>query len=118
VYLQNINFHVIGSANMANIQNVKLMVNGAQVGQTVPAVSSNGTVDFSGNIKLGTGSSNIQVVADVLGSPNYNFQFEILNTYDVLAVDSQYNVPIQVTTVGGSGTQVGINPRRSASRRS
>jgi hypothetical protein len=44
-----------------------------------------------------------------MGSPNYNFQFEILNTYDVLAVDSQYNVPIAVTTVGGSGTVIGIN---------
>jgi hypothetical protein len=110
VYLQNLNFHVIGSANMANIQNVKLMVNGTQVGQTVPSVSANGTVDFSGNINLGTGTSNIQVVADVMGSPNYNFQFEILNTYDVLAVDSQYNVPIAVTTVGGAGTLVGINP--------
>ena len=109
VYLQNINFHVIGSASDANIQNVKLMVNGAQVGATVPVVSANGTVDFSGNIELGTGSSNIQVVADVMGSPNYNFQFEILNTYDVLAVDSQYNVPIAVTTAGGSGTVVGIN---------
>jgi hypothetical protein len=109
VYLQNLNFHVIGSANMANIQNVKLMVNGSQVGATVPTVS-NGMVDFSGNIKLNTGTSNIQVVADVMGSPNYNFQFEILNTYDVLAVDSQYNVPIAVTTVGGAGTQVLINP--------
>ena len=68
VYLQNLNFHVIGSANMANIQNVKLMVNGSQVGATVPTVS-NGMVDFSGNIKLNTGTSNIQVVADVMGSP-------------------------------------------------
>jgi len=32
VYLKNINFHVIGSANKGDIQNVKLLVNGAQVG--------------------------------------------------------------------------------------
>ena len=35
VWLQNINFHVIGSANVANIQNVKLLVNGTQVGADV-----------------------------------------------------------------------------------
>lgn len=116
VNLQNINFHVIGSANDANIQNVKLMVNGTQFGQTLNAVSANGMADFSGNVKLNTGNNNVQVVADIMGSPNMNFQFEILNTYDVLAVDSQYNVPIAVSNGGsqvsgsGIGTQVQIQP--------
>ena len=108
VYLQNINFHVIGSANMANLQNVKLMVNGTQFGQTLSAVPANGMADFSGNVKLNTGNNNVQVVADVMGSPNMNFQFEVLNSYDVLAVDSQYNVPIAVSNTSGSGTQVSI----------
>lgn len=119
VYLENINFHVIGSANMANIQNVKLMVNGTQVGQTLSAVPANGMADFSapaGSVKLNTGNNNVQIVADVAGSPNMNFQFEILNTYDVLAVDSQYNVPIAVQSGGsnvngnGIGSQVMIQP--------
>jgi hypothetical protein len=113
VYLQNLNFHVIGSANVANIQNVKLLVNGFQVGNTLASVPSNGLADFqatSTSLKLNTGSNNVQVVADVLGSPNMNFQFEILNSYDVLAVDSQYNVPIAVSNTGGIGTQVSIQP--------
>ena len=108
VYLQNVSFHVIGSANMANIQNVKLMVNGTQVGNTLSAVPANGIASFSGSAKLNTGTNNIQVVADVMGSPSYNFQFEILNSFDVLAVDSQYNVPVAVTNSGGVGTQVNI----------
>ncbi len=29
------NFHVIGSANMTNLQNVKLLINGTQVGATL-----------------------------------------------------------------------------------
>jgi hypothetical protein len=43
-----------------------------------------------------------------MGSPSYYFQFEVLNGYDVLAVDSQYNVPVAVTNTGGIGTQVQI----------
>jgi len=34
VYLDGVNFHVIGSANKGDIRNVKLMVNGTQVGAT------------------------------------------------------------------------------------
>jgi len=111
VWLQNINFHVIGSANVANLQNVKLLVNGTQVGQTLASVPANGMADFDASAapaKLNTGSNNVQIVSDVTGSPSYFFQFELLNGYDVLAVDSQYNVPISVKNTGGIGTQVGI----------
>jgi hypothetical protein len=111
VYLDNINFHVIGSANVANLQNVKLLVNGTQVGQTLSSVPATGLADFDDSAspaKLQTGSNNVQVVADVMGSPSYYFQFEVLNGYDVLAVDSQYNVPISVQNTGGIGTQVQI----------
>ena len=38
VYLKSIKFTVIGSANMADIRNVKLIVNGTQVGQTLTTV--------------------------------------------------------------------------------
>jgi len=99
-YLKGIKFTVVGSANNADIRNVKLSVNGTQVGPTLPTVSSNGTAYFDLSAtpaSLNTGSNNLQVYADVMGSPNKNFQFEILNSYDVYAVDSQYNVPISVT---------------------
>ena len=111
VWLQNLNFHVIGSANVANLQNVKLLVNGTQVGATLASVPASGMADFSSTstaIKLNTGNNNVQIVADIMGSPSDYFQFEILNGYDVLAVDSQYNVPILVTNTGGIGTQVQI----------
>jgi len=109
VYLDGLNFHVIGSANLGNIQNVKLFVNGTQVGTTLATVNSNGTAYFnlaSNPGVLNTGSNNVQVFADVMGSPNMNFQFEILNGFDVYAVDSQYNVPI--ASNASAGTQVGI----------
>jgi len=100
VWLKGINFHVVGSANKGDIRNVKLMVNGTQVGATLATVAQDGTAYFDASANpgvLNTGSNNIQVFADVMGSPNYYFQFEILNGYDMLAVDSQYNVPVAVT---------------------
>ncbi len=103
VFLEGLNFHVIGSANMSNIQNLKLVVNGQQVGQTLPTVT-NGQAYFSipaGSAVLNTGNNNVQVFADVMGSPSYNFQFEILNGYDVLAVDSQYGVPVTSNSDAG-----------------
>jgi len=109
VWLDSINFHVVGSANDANIQNVKLVVNGTQVGTTLPSVNSNGTAYFnltSNPGVLNTGSNSVQVFADVMGSPSDNFQFEILNGYDVYAVDSQYNVP--VSSNSNDGTEVFI----------
>jgi hypothetical protein len=111
VWLKGIAFHVIGSANVSNLQNVKLMINGTQVGATLPSVPASGIAYFNASATpgtLNTGSNNVQVFADVMGSPSDNFQFEVLNSYDVNAVDSQYNVPIAVTNTGGTGTQVSI----------
>ncbi|MBI4085386.1 MAG: peptidoglycan-binding protein [Candidatus Liptonbacteria bacterium] len=108
-YLKNIKFTVIGSANKADIRNVKLMVNGTQVGQTLAAVASDGSAYFdlsASPATVNTGANNVQVYADVMGSPSFNFQFEILNAYDVYAVDSQYNTP--VTAGSNVGTQVSI----------
>jgi len=113
VWLEGINFHVIGSANKTDLQNVKLVVNGTQVGATLASVSATGLAYFNLSATpavLNTGSNNVQLFADVMGSPSYNFQFEILNSFDVLAVDSQYNVPVTVTNTGGtaSNEQVSI----------
>jgi hypothetical protein len=105
VYLKSLNFHVIGSAAKGDVRNLKLMVNGTQVGATLASVGSDGTAYFNATTTpgvLNTGSNNVQVFADVMGSPSYNFQFEILNGYDVYAVDSQYNVPVTAGSSSGS----------------
>lgn len=109
VKLGNINFRVIGSATKSDIKNVKLYVNSSQVGTTLASVASDGTAyfDLSSTLpRLNTGTNNVQVYADVMGSASYSFQFEILNSYDVYAVDSQYNVP--VTAQSNVGTSVTI----------
>jgi hypothetical protein len=113
VWLEGINFHVIGSANKGDIRNVKLMVNGTQVGATLPTVNQDGTAFFDTSATpgvLNTGSNNVQVFADIMGSPSYNFQFEILNGYDVNAVDSQYDVPVVAySTNGFNGSGLNTN---------
>ncbi len=111
VNLASLNFRVTGSANKGDIKNVKLMVNGAQVGSAVSQVAADGSAYFdltSAPARLNTGTTNIQVLADVMGSPSYDFRFQLLNSYDVYAIDTQYNVPVSVTLTGGSGTNVTI----------
>ena len=109
--LTSLNFRVVGSANKTDVKNVKLMINGTQVGSTLPSVSADGSAYFDLSatpVKVNTGSSNMQVVADIMGSPSYTFQFELLNSYDVYAIDTQYNVPVTVTLNGGSGVEIKI----------
>ncbi len=110
VWLKGINFKVIGSANKSDLKNAKLFINGAQVGSTLASVAADGSAYFdltSAPGAINTGANNIQLYADVMGSASFNFQFEILNSYDILAVDSQYNVP--VTAASNTGTQVTIS---------
>jgi len=117
VKLSSIKFNVIGSADKNNIQNIKLMVNGTQVGSTLSSVGSDGTAYFdlsSSPAIINTGSSNMQIYADIMGSPSFNFDFGILNTYDVYGIDSTYNTGVSVTVNGGStgstsGHQITIN---------
>jgi len=112
VNLTSVNFKVIGSATKTDIKNVVLKINGTQVGSTLTSVGSDGSAYFdlsAAPAKLNTGSSNIQVYADIMGSPSFNFAFELLNSYDVYAVDTQYNVPVSATITGGSGVTITIN---------
>ena len=111
VKLSSLKFRVTGSANKSDIQNVKLYVNGTQVGSTLTAVDANGDAYFdltNANAVLNTGTSNLQVYADVMGSPSYTFQFQLLNSFDAYAVDTQYNSSITVSVTGGSGSIVTI----------
>jgi hypothetical protein len=114
VNLSSINFKVTGSANKTDIRNVKLFVNGTQVGNTLPQVAADGSAYFdlsqgSTTARLNTGTSNMQIRADVMGSPSFTFKFQLLNSYDVYAIDTQYNVPVSPTINGGSGVEVTIN---------
>lgn len=113
VILKSINFRVTGSANKSDIRNVKLMLNGQQVGDTLPQVAADGSAYFnlengSTSVKINTGSSNLQVHADIMGSPSFTFKFQLLNGFDVLALDSQYGVPVAASVTTTNETQITI----------
>lgn len=110
--LSSVKFLVIGSANKTDLRNVKLYLNGAQIGATLASVTADGVAyfDLSGSpARVPTGSSNLQVYADVMGSPSYTFQFELLNSFDVLSIDTQYGAGVAITINGGAGVAVTIN---------
>ena len=109
-WLKSVKFSAVGSANWADIKNLKLMVNGTQVGTTLAQVASDGAAVFSlaTPAQLNTGNSTIEVFADIMGSPNRNVTFTILRPYDVNVVDSQYNTGISPSVVTTAATQIAI----------
>ena len=112
VNLSSIAYKVTGSANKTDLRNVKLFLNGSQVGNTLASVASDGIAYFDLSAKpakVNTGSGNLQVYADIMGSPSYTFKFQLLNTYDVLAIDTQYQTGVGVTVNGGAGIEITIN---------
>ncbi len=89
----------IGSAQQADMNNFRLLVDGTQVGQ-VQSLDSNGYAYFSFSpITLKSGTRVFRVLADVIGGSSRNFQFQIRNVSDVNFVDTQYN-----TTISPSNT--------------
>ena len=92
--LRNIKFTVTGSANFADLRNVKLLINGVQAGGIISAVPADGRLIFdlsASPVRLSTGISTIDVRADILGSPHRTFTFQILRPFDVLFIDTEYN---------------------------
>lgn len=105
VWLKSVKYTVVGSANMADVKNLKLMVNGTQVGTTVAMPNSDGTVVFglaSNPVKVGTGNNTVDLYADIAGSPNRDITVRVLRPYDLYFTDSQYNSGISPTVTDDS----------------
>ncbi len=107
VDLKNLQFTFVGSANPGDIRNLRLLVNGTQVG-TLPTASTETTFSIS-SIQLKTGQSTIQIFADVMGSPNRTFTFSLLQPFKINAVDTQYNAGITASITTTNQTTVTIN---------
>ncbi len=109
VNLRSLQFSFVGSANAADIRNLRLLVNGTQVATLANAATE--TVFSLGNnpSNLKTGQSTIQIFADVAGSPNRTFTLSLLQPYKVNAVDTQYGAGITATVTSTNQTTITIN---------
>lgn len=93
VWLRGANFKVIGSAQGA-LSNVRLVVDGAQVGMaTTPDMSGNVSFDLSSMpLALNTGSHTVELRADVVAGSDRSFYVSMQNASDLMAMDSQFMV--------------------------
>lgn len=108
IYLNRIAFREIGSINYADLKNLRLYIDGVQVGPAVENLDSNGYVTFiTSPYKLSTGTRVIKVIANVIGGSARTFSFSLRTIADIDLVDSNYNVNIR-PTVGGGNTFTSI----------
>lgn len=108
VDLKSLQLTTVGSANLGDLRNLSLRVNGTQVA-SLPVAATSLVFGLASNpVRLQTGNSNISLYADIAGSPNRTVQFSLLRPYDVVATDTQYKQNI-TATLSGSSTSITIN---------
>ncbi len=104
VKLSSIRFTNLGSIDPSYVTNLKLYVDGVQVGSTIPAMSAQ-TVTFdlsAAPVTLSTSSHTIKVLADITGGASRTIQFSVQRSSDAMFVDTQLNQPVTPTKGGSS----------------
>lgn len=101
--LESITFENRGTTDDEDFQNLRLFIDGVQVGSAVARpVNDKVVFDLSGNpVTLDTGTRIIKVLADVVGGSSYTFDFQIRRAADVRAIDAELNQPILATDSNG-----------------
>jgi hypothetical protein len=91
VSMEAVSFKYIGSAPTNALANIKLVVDGAQIG-AAGVIDSNGYLTFnlmSNPLPLNTGSHTIAVQADIVAGAYRNFVLSLQNAGDLMVADSQ-----------------------------
>lgn len=110
VKLLSMNYTLSGSTNLNDLANMTLRIDGQVVGTASP-VGTDGKAffDLTANAPtLSTGSHQVEVYTDVMGTPNRNFKFEILRPYDVIVIDTAYNTNLTFGTPSGTASSVSV----------
>jgi len=100
VSLKGASFKFIGSAPANAFSNLKLYANGLPI-STATGVNSMGYVSFdlsSAPYSMNTGSTVIEVRADIVRGSYRNAQLSLQNASDLMIVDSQLNVNVSVSS--------------------
>lgn len=110
--VQKIVINQVGSASNDDLKDIKLRVNGVQIGGTVTALSSTRTAEFdlsTDPLVINSGSSKIVYAYASVGTgstiTNRTIKFEITNSADVTTLGSNSNNRVEITTdEGGDGS--------------
>jgi len=106
VNLESFQLRNLGSIGLNDIRNLRLYVDGVQVGNAVANLVAGETSvawDLSAAPKrLETGGRIIKVIGDVVGGSSLTYQFSLRRAADARFVDTELNQPILATS-GGSG---------------
>ena len=114
VQVKSIKLTETGTINAAtDLANIKLMNGATQVGNTAPALNSDGTLtfDLSANPLVITSGQTVtlSVYADVISGVGRNFTFTIQRAYDVVSTDTTYNVGAKVFSNSSATTFTVVN---------
>lgn len=92
-------FVMVGTADYDALQNLKLYVDGVQVGSTVAMMSSDKSVAFdlsASPLAFTSGQTRtVSLRADVLKGSGRNFYFQVAQGADFVAMDATYNLYIK-----------------------
>ncbi len=105
----------VGSIQLADLKNFKLIVSGAQVGSTVAAMTTGNIVNFdlaATPLVIPKGSSKtVSVRADIVGGSTRTFYMSFQSQQDIIVKDASYNVYVEPYQ---AGTFTVIRPGSSA----
>ncbi len=109
VKLTSMRFTNLGSIDGSYLTNLRLYVDGTQVGSAITSMANTQTVTFdlsSNPVLLSTQSHTIKVLADITGGASRTIQFSVQRTSDAMFVDNQLNQPVtpQNSTGGTAGS--------------
>ena len=106
IWLKGANFRIVGSAPADALGNVKLFVDGAQVGSAATMATITGSnyamFDFSAApVALTTGSHTVDLRADIVKGSSYTVQVSLQQASDLVLYDGQIGANIAATTDAG-----------------
>lgn len=92
-------YTLVGTAEYDAVQNLKLYVDGVQVGSAVPLMNTDKTLAYAlaSPIELAAGvQKNLALRGDIIKGSGRNLYFQLQNASDIVAKDVNYGVMIKV----------------------
>lgn len=109
VKLSSIKFTNLGSIDSTYVTNLRLYVDGVQVGSAMPTLGADRTVTFdltASPAMLSTQSHVVKVLANITGGASRTIQFSVQRTADAMFVDNQLGQPVTTTVASATFSAV------------